>query len=473
MNGTLYDTIIVGAGISGLTLAQRLKSAGLSILVLEADSQVGGVMKSDFLDTPNGKIPIELGPNTVPSSAKEFLSLSEEVGLEAIESSDSAQKRYIFLQGQLTSLPSSPLSFLTSPILSLFGKLKLLQDLYMPVQSDKEISISDFFEKRFGQELVDNIITPALTGIYAGNPKQMSLQATFPFLAEWEQESGSVIKGAIQAMKRRKQLSTPSQRSKQKLLSFQDGIGAFPMALAKKLGHDVVRLNAVVTNIQKIDQQYQVQTVSDTYQARSVVLTTPAETTSRLLIPLAPNTSELLLSIPYAPMNLVHLVFEKEALPFQWDGFGFLVPRKQSQSPYITLLGGIWNSSLFPDKYPSDIAVATHFQGGMFHPEISELSDDELVQKTLQDLKTVYQTDALIPVFTRVTRWPKAIPQYTLGHKEKIAHLTSVLEETLPQFYLLGNYQNGVSLNDCVKNANELSTKIIHQLRLESPHSQM
>lgn len=467
MSMTIYDTIIIGAGISGLTLAFRLQSAGVSVLVLEAADQVGGVMKSTALHTPFGEAPIELGPNTVPGSAEAFLAIAREVGLDPVPSDPSAKTRYLFLNQRLTPLPSNPVSFLTSDVLSPIGKLAILQDLYTPVQSQQEISIARFFEKRFGREVLDNIITPALTGIYAGNPEEMSLQASFPFLATWEQESGSVIRGGFKAFKDRRK-AAPSAGKGQQLISFPSGMAALPNALAHHLGETALQLNTPVTDIQTQDKLYKVHAQTGPYYARSVVLATAANVGSNLLKGLMPEAAQLLSQVPHAPMNLVYLAFDKTALPFQWDGFGFLVPRKQHEKPYVSLLGGIWNSCIFPDRYPSRLAVATHFQGGMFHPEASDLPDNDLIQKTVEELKTVYRTDSLTPIASLAKRWPTAIPQYTLGHRERLQKATRLLEKELPNLFLLGNYQAGVSLNDCVKNANQLAEALCRMLKPET-----
>ncbi|MEB3286500.1 MAG: protoporphyrinogen oxidase [Vampirovibrionales bacterium] len=455
-----YDAIIVGGGISGLTLAYRLKAQNKRVLLLEADTEPGGVIKSFQVQMARGKVLLEAGPNTVPTSAREFMELADAVGLLPIRSSPLAKNRYIYLAGQLVKVPGGPLSFLFSPILSLSGKLGLLRDLIQPPCSQNDPSLADFITHRFGPEVLSNLVTPAVTGIYASDPAQMSLQATFPFLAIWERQYGSVIKGAFAALKKKKQAAA-KDKTKQTyaLLSFEEGLQALPKALAKALQPNI-RLASPVFRVEVLNKkhseefEYQVTLESgEQVSARSLVLATPAEVSASLLSNLQTEAAGLLKTIEYSPMHLVYLGFEKSALKKDWDGFGFLVPRNQN----LQLLGSIWCSAIFPERFADTLAVSVHFQGGAFYPQLSRLSDDALIAQTLQDVQTIYRDANLMPVFSLVRRWPRAIPQYTPGHIERQQKVDALLARDCPGLYLLGNYRSGVSLNDCVKQANALA----------------
>jgi oxygen-dependent protoporphyrinogen oxidase len=301
--------------------------------------------------------------------------------------------------------------------------------------------------------VLDNLFAPFVSGIYAGNPAQMSMKASFPRLVEWEQTGGSIIKGMLASRKSKKsQPPPPYERPKSALLSFEQGMAALPMALFHSLPKTACQLGASVTSIQKVDTGYSIQVDNQpqSIETRTLILATPAYATQSLLGTMPGGDSlSLLLDIPYAAIHAVHVGLPKRALPHPLDGFGYLIPRTQG----ITLLGSIWSSSLFPNRAPQGMALLTNFIGGMHYPEIAHWRPAQVEQQVLSDLARIFKVNDLNPSLVKVTAWPRAIPQYTLGHVERVSQLESVVTSTLPGVFLTGNYLRGVSVNDTIKAA--------------------
>lgn len=433
------DVLVIGAGLSGLTAAYQLNQAGRQVVVLEAADQAGGMIQTR---SESGFI-YEAGPNTFPSTASAILDLCTRLSLQP-EPAQAAHKRYLYLNQQLTALPQKPWEIFTTPVLSPAGKLRLLQEPFISQTAAEDISISRFFTRRLGAELVEHLVDPFISGIYAGDTKQLSLPAVFPQLWEWEQTSGGLFKALFGAKKK----SPKQKRAKMKLLSFSGGLQTLTDALCRALPPHAIHTGQHVLRIEKNEAGYTAHLASgEAWSASGVILATPAFVSAELLKDLAPAASQALAEVPYNGLAVVHAGFRKEALPHSLDGFGFLIPRREK----VTLLGSIWASSLFPNRAPEGAALLSHFIGGAHHPEILELPPKHIQQRVLDDLGTVFKTQvAPEPCFSRVLRYPKAIPQYTLGHLKRIRTLESALQ-TLPRLALCGNYLHGVALNQCVQ----------------------
>jgi oxygen-dependent protoporphyrinogen oxidase len=431
------DALVIGAGLSGLTAAYRLHQAKRQVVVLEAAAHVGGLIQTHC----EAGFTYEAGPHTFPSTAGAILALCRELNLQP-EPAQAAHKRYLYLHRQLTALPQKPWEIFTTPVLSPAGKLRLLQEPFISKTSTDDISVADFLTHRLGAELVAHLADPFISGIYAGDVKHLSLPAVFPQLWAWEQASGSLLR-ALPANKKPKQ-----KRAKLQLLSFPGGLQTLTEALRQALPPHAVRARQKVTRLEKNESGYTVHLNSgETWRAAGVILTTPAFVSADLLKDLAPAASRALAEIPYNGLAVVHTGFHKEAIPHPLDGFGFLVPRKEK----LPLLGSIWASSLFPDRAPGGKVLLSNFIGGAHHPEIPELPPEQIQQQVLDDLETVFKiAGRLEPLFSKVLRYPKAIPQYTLGHLKRIQAIESALQ-ALPNLSLCGNYLHGVALNQCVQ----------------------
>jgi oxygen-dependent protoporphyrinogen oxidase len=439
MMQTEVETIVIGAGLSGLTAAYRLFRSGHRVLVLEASSRAGGLIQTLEQD---GFI-AEAGPNTFPSTASHILELCQELNLQP-QVAQAAHRRYLFLQGRLVALPHNPLSFLTSPVLSFAGKLRLLQEPWIAKSDAEDSSVAEFFTRRLGAESVQNLIDPFISGIYAGDIQRLSLPAVFPKLWEWEQATGSILKGMLRQAKQKR----GTKGSRMKLLSFPCGLQTLTDALARALPMEMLRLNASVRRLERHAEMYTVHLASgETLHARRLVLATPAFVSAALLADLAPTVSRELADIPYPSLTVVHTGFQARELPHPLDGFGFLIPRKEN----VPLLGSIWASSLFPNRVPPGKILLSNFIGGAHAPELAHAPAEHIQQLVVESLEKVFKPKSkLSPGFCRVLSYSQAIPQYSLGHVSRVRKIEAKLKR-LPNLTLCGNYLHGISLEHCVQ----------------------
>ncbi len=455
----MFDVVIVGGGICGLNTAYRLQQAGFSICVLEQEKVIGGKIQTVAFE---GFL-LEQGPNTFQSKGQAISALCTELNLSPIGASSKAKKRYLVHNGQLEALPTNPLKFLTSRILSPLAKLRLLREPLIPKlkNTEDDESVAEFTRRRLGQAVLDSLMTPFLTGIYAGDPAKLSLPAVFPKLAEFECSAGSLTLGAWRAAKKSKK--TKSSESPYQLLNFPQGMATLPKALAEHLPQKALRLGVGVQDIQQTQEGFRLFLSNDeTMLCKSVVLATPAAMSAQLLNPISMRAAEILKKIPYTPLAVIHLGFPEKAIPHALDGFGFLVPRTE----HINLLGSIWTSSLFPERAPSGQILMTCMFGGALHPDVVQWPDWQLVEHCLGDLSQIFQLspNTLKPTITQVFRYEKAIPQYNLGHLQRIKQLKTALQK-LPGLFLTGNYFQGVALNDCILNSQEVSKQVASYLQ--------
>lgn len=455
----MAHVLIIGAGLSGLTAAYALSrseafaqsvAAGTSSLrVLEASPHAGGLIRSrqeqGFLT--------EDGPHTFPSTARELVDLAQQLDLTPMPTSQAAKKRYLYLNGRLIALPSNLWEAVTTPILSPGGKVRLLQEPFLPKTEQADISIADFFQRRLGVELTAHLVDPFISGIYAGDIQSLSLPAVFPKVWEWEQSSGSIIKGMLQARKKASAKEAPfsekraEKKARMHLLSFEGGLQTLTDALVRALPPHTLSLNHSVDSIQAVESGYRVQLqTGELLEVTHLILALPAYRAARLLRSVIPMAAEPLADISYNALAMVQTGFKQSDIPHALDGFGCLLPRREQ----LPLLGTIWASSLFPERAPTGHVLFSNYIGGAHRPELVEWEPERILTEVLNNLAIVFKTKPLEPSFHRVMRYQQAIPQYTLGHRQRIAQTEQALAKH-SRVALCGNYLHGVALNECVK----------------------
>lgn len=451
-NNNHFDAIVIGAGISGLSAAYHLKKSGCNVLLLEGSDHVGGVIRSIDAD---GFL-IERGPNSLRGT-HEFLDLVDDLNLaEDLITAPANAPAYVFFNRQLLPVPMGLSAFIKSKLLSTSGKLRLLREPFIGRRNETgEESLASFMRRRLGPEVLERLVAPFISGVYAGDPEQLSIQASFARLAEFEAGSGSIVKGAIRAARNKKAKTRQPQRSLRpyRLCSFRNGLQTLTTAMADDLGEQLL----TGIQIQKISQisnlKFQIDFSDNSLTGDSLILATPAFTAANLLAEIAPELGDLLAEISYTKLAAVPLAYQKIHIDHSLDGFGFLAPRNQQ----LRILGSIWNSSLFENRTPEGWVLFNNFIGGETDPDAVNLSDDELIQIVHRDLSGVLKISGE-PMRLPLTRWHRAIPQYNLGHAERVDKIESALKNH-PGLWLTGNYLRGVALGDCIKRGKEIASE--------------
>lgn len=446
--------VIVGAGISGLCIAFFLKRAGIPVLVLEAEEEVGGTMRSRRI----GGYLVELGPNSALETTPLFQELIGALGLaqERVYANEAAKNRYILRDGTLHPLPMSPLAFVRSRLWSWRGKLRLLAEP-LHGRADTEESVADFVRRRVGQEFLDYAVNPLVAGIYAGDPERLSVRFAFPRLFALEAQYGGLILGLLRGARERRRRPEAS-RLVARLFSFREGMGMLPRAIAATLD-DALWLATRATGLSRIGAAFEIaferEGRRDALRAERVVLAVPAYRAAPLIESFAPEAARALRRIVYPPVSAVVLGYREAAIGRPLDGFGFLVPEKEGRR----ILGTIWNSAIFPDRAPQGSVTLTTFVGGMRQPELAQRSDEELINLVAEELGEIMRLrDA--PEFAYISRWERAIPQYELGYGEILATLDGV-EREHAGLYFCANYRGGIAVGDCLRNAHETTRRIL------------
>lgn len=445
--------IIAGGGISGLSLAYYLAGReGMDIVLLESERRSGGKIWSDRVE---GYL-CESGVNGFLDSKPDTLDLAAKLSIKPLRSFDESRIRYIYSDGRLNSLPDSPPAFLKSSLISIPGKLRLLLEPVIPKTSKPDESLADFGRRRLGREAMLKLIDPMSSGIFAGDPEALSLPSCFPRIHELEQKYGSLVRAMISLMRERKKNVSAAPAGK--LTSFAGGMQDMVDALMAALG-PIVRTGAKVQGVEKTSGGYSVHLADGTrMEADAVVLATPAHQTSQIIKGLDTAVSKTLEEIPYPSLSVVCTGFKASDLNISVKAFGFLVPSREGRK----VLGTLYDSSVFPQRAPEGHVLLRTMVGGARASATADLDDRKLLNLVMDEVRRITGLGAN-PVFTRIYRHPRAIPQYNLGHAQRV-EAAEGLQSRLKGLYITGNAYKGVSVNDCITNSLKLSNKVIEEM---------
>jgi oxygen-dependent protoporphyrinogen oxidase len=294
--------------------------------------------------------------------------------------------------------------------------------------------------------------------VFAGLPEKLSVRSAFPRLWELEQRYGSLIKGAILGARERRKRQEQSKQNAQSF-SFKEGLQTLIDALARALG-DKVRTGAALRGLRREEAGFALELAGhpEAVRARAVVLTIPAHAYEGLDLGFDCEAARHALGqIYYPPVAVVFCGYRRNPLGQPLDGFGFLVPRRENRQ----ILGSLWNSSLFPGRAPEGGLALTVFVGGSRQPENARWPEDKLFGVVAEELQALLGLPR--PDLQRIFRWPRAIPQYQVGHRQLIAAVEAC-EARHPGLYLGGNFRGGISVADCVKSAHALADKVASDL---------
>jgi oxygen-dependent protoporphyrinogen oxidase len=440
--------VVIGAGIAGLATAHALRARKTEVLVLESEPRAGGKIRSDRHD---GFL-VESGPQSFLDQEPTLRALVRSLGLASrvVPTSSAARRRQVVWQGRPVPVPTSPLAFLTTSLLRAQDKARLLADLVLPRgNAGEDESVADFARRRFGRAAAERFLYPLVSGLYAGDPAALSVSASLPWLAELEREHRSVILGALRLR--------AEAGLRAELLSFQGGMEELVRSLASSLG-DALRLSAAVSEVEPTWRGFRVTFEQDGHAqsvlADAVVLALPAYAGARLVSSWSPRLADAVGAIPYAKVGLVNAGYEEAAFARAPDAYGFLVPPGERSS----LLGAVFSSTVLPGRAPPGTVLISARVGGACRPELVDLPDEALVGRVHAELRSLLPVRRP-PCFVRVVRHEHALPQYTLGHRWRVAAVDAA-EREHPGLFLTGSAYRGVGVAHCVRDAHAVAERV-------------
>ncbi len=437
---------VIGGGISGLAATYRLQRAGYDVQCLESAQRAGGKITSERAD---GFL-VEHGPNGFLSSRTAVLRLARDVGLgdRILAADESAKYRYLVGSKGLQRLPTSPPNFLLNSVLSVAGRMRILREPFIKGRvGGGDESIYDFAVRRFGVEAAERLFDPMVTGIHAGDIRRLSLSACFPAIASMEAQHGSVIKGLIA---RKKAAAAAGPTSKPLLTSFQGGMADLVDGCVGVLGSRSVQLGRAVSRLERVgESQWRVHAnQGEPLLVDHVVMTTPADVSARLVAEHSPIAGDRLTGIDYAPAAVVALGYRAERIANPLPGFGYLAPSSEKRD----VLGVLWSSQIFTDRAPNGHLLFRAIVGGAHRPELVSMNQADLCSMVAAELSFAFGSQLNEPDFSKVIYWPQGIPQYRVGHQQRIDEIRDALGE-LKGLHVAGNAIVGVSVAECIGHA--------------------
>ncbi len=469
---------VIGGGISGLSTAyalqERAAAAGIPIrcTVVDAAPDWGGKIVTHRV----GDLVTEAGPDSFLSQKPAGLELCAKLGLtdQLINTNETSKRACVFSQGRLRELPEglvviSPNQlgpFLRSGLLSWSGLARMGLDLAMPVKrSPDDESLASFFRRRMGRQAFERMLEPLMAGIYAGDAEQMSVQATFPRFVELEQQYGSVIRGMMTARKAGSS-ATPAGPKRTMFVSLKNGLSDLVTALVARLTEQGVTLKggcgveALRVRSHQLGRWMYDVILHDgsALSVDSLVLATPAYVSAELVRPLTPIAGGLLEMIPYASTATIAMVFPRAAVSGAAEGFGFVVPRAEGRD----LIAATWTSLKWPHRAPTDQLLVRCYVGGVGREAILQLDDQALVARVREELASMCGVTAN-PGYVEVNRWMKAMPQYTLGHLDRLNQIEGALSR-YGGLVLTGAGYRGVGIPDCIRDGAVAAERVVRYL---------
>ncbi|MCC6465594.1 MAG: protoporphyrinogen oxidase [Planctomycetes bacterium] len=474
-----FRVAVVGAGISGLSFAYRLQreaqKAGrpVAVTLLEAGARPGGVIETR---RTHGCL-LEQGPDCWASNKPAGVELARELGLEAelIGTRPGVRRSFILHQGELRRLPEgffliSPMSVravAATPLLTPWGKLRMALELFMPARrEDSDESLADFVRRRFGREALARIAQPMVAGIYTADPEKLSLKATFPQFLQWEREQGSVIRAlrARAAAEKASGSATGGEVSRAAgpryglFVTLRGGLDGLPRALERALTPGTLRLTSIVAGMRREGQGWELKVGSTAEHYDALCLALPAHRSAALLREPEPALSAMLAEFEYAGSAVVNFVFRRSQVAHPMDGIGAVIPAAEHRK----LVAFSFSSVKFEGRAPDGMVVLRAFMGGALNPELAGKSPAELASIALAELRDLVGLRGE-PLHVEAASHHGTMAQYHVGHLDRVARVRAALAAA-PRLCVIGNAFDGVSIPDCIRNANDAARALLRQL---------
>ena len=477
-SGKRQRVVVIGGGLSGLAAAHRLNErAGslrrpLDVVVLEAKDRIGGVIWTEQVDG----FTLEGGPDSFITNKPWGIDLCHELGLsdQLIETDSSHRRSFVVRKDQLMPVPEgfvllAPhriLPILTTPVLSWMGKLRVLMDLVIPRRDDEsEESLAAFVRRRLGREALERLVQPLVGGIYTGDPNDLSLRATLPQYLAMEREHGSLIRAG---WRHRSGLRDAREHEREAsgarygmFVSLAEGMGTLPGRLASSLPEGAVRTSAPVRRLSRngSNSPWLIELLDGPpLEADAVIVTTEAHATARMIDSADAGLALQLRGIPYASSVIVNLAYRRDQIQHPLDGFGVVVPAIENRS----ILAASFSNVKFPCRAPAGTVLMRVFIGGATQPELCDLDDDALTELVSQELGELIGVSG-DPLLSRIARHPRAMPQYILGHLERVEAIRRKLARH-PRLFLTGIAFDGVGIPDCIHAAQTTADAVLDSL---------
>ena len=455
--------VIIGGGISGLAAAHRITELNRSahVTILEASDRVGGTIQTEHRD---GFL-LERGPDSFISEKPHALALAKRLGLESqlIPTNEEFRRSFIVRDGRLRAVPegfqllapSRMLPFITSDVFSLAGKARMAADLILPRKSTNgDESLASFVRRRLGQEALARMAQPMVGGIYTADPETLSLRATLPRFLDMEQKHRSLILAMLRQGREQKTGTSGARYSL--FVSFERGMQVLVDALRTRINADL----RVRTRAQRIslDRGWRIYTdQNEEIEADAVCLAVPAKVAASLLDDTHHRLAQELRRIKYASTATINFGYTRAAIKHPLNGFGFVVPLIENRS----LIACTFSSVKFSGRAPDDQVLLRAFAGGALQPEIFALDEDLMAKRVEADLRELLEIRD-DPRFIEVAKWERSMPQYEVGHLDRVSEIERLVDE-VPGLALAGNAYRGAGIPDCIRSGEAAAESLLNQ----------
>lgn len=448
--------LIVGGGLSGLATAYYLGRAGIRSTIIERANRLGGLIKTDRIQGCE----LEAGPDSFLATKTAVAELAQDLGgglaEKIISSNDAARRIFVVRGGKLVPMPKGMSMMvpgewwpvMRSPLLGVGTKLQLIRETFTkPRRRSGDFSVGELVGKHFGPEMLEYVTEPLLSGVYGGDSASLSARSVLPRFVGFEEQYGSLIRGVRSSLPQ-------MQRNGSLFQSFTGGMQTLIDALSKSVQEHSAVIYGEVTRVEKIDKGWRVRLGGESISSRQVVLACPAWASATMLDQCAPMVSAELAAIPYSSAVLAMLVFDQASLGHALGGFGFLVPPGERQ----TIAAATWVKTKFPSRVADGLLALRAFIVGAKAQELSAAPKDLVLNAVRKDFARLMNIQAQ-PVFHTIYSWPKSMPQYIVGHADRVNRMLQALAHC-SGLLLTGNYFDGVGVPDTIRGAKEAAKHI-------------
>lgn len=492
----MKKVIIIGGGVTGLGAAYKLKRAmdaghDVDFVLVEKNERLGGCLVTERITDPEtgGEYIVDGGSDAFITSKPGVHRVAKLLGIfeDEVRTCDENKKTFVVKGKKLVELPDGIMMFAptkllplaTSKLYSWPAKFRMALDIFLPrkerwaegdTAQQHDETLESFVVRRMGRECLDRLAEPLVGGVHASDPAKMSLAATFPNLLEMEQKFGSLVLGFLDQRKlaeaqRRKYPPKPGQKRFTFFSSFEKGMQFFIEKLADAAGRDRIRIGSGAVSVARAEDGTWSVTLEDgeVLTGDAVIFSTPSWAASRMVDGLDARLNELLDSIPFSSSATVPMAFRAEDITFDTKWFGALCPLVENRP----LMAITMSSSKWPDRAPENGVLLRGFVGGPRNQEIMEKSDEEIIEIVRQQLIEMLGLDPDVkPLFTRIFRWTMGMPQYTMGHLDRMDELES-LTDTYAGLAFAGGSYRGVGIPNCLESGEKAVSKVLGEFGVE------